>query len=104
MAHELELKVLSMCRSVETGAVTDKDRDMFFEMVRELASVPLWRAARRQSGLAKFERENRRCVHPNGIHPRLAFMVEGEPEYHQYRALEERATGIFQRMRMKCGT
>lgn len=104
MANELELAVLSLSHKAETGAITDKDRERFFKMVRELASAPLWRAARRQSGLAKFERETRRCVHPNGIHPRLAFTVEGTPEYAEHQALEERARGIFQRMRLECGT
>lgn len=104
MAHKLELFVLEQLQAVQDGAITEQKRRQFFDAVQKLASAPLWRAARKQSGLAKYERQNRRCVHPNGIHPKLAFTVEGTPEYAEHQALLETAQGIYQRMRLKCGT
>jgi hypothetical protein len=104
MSNKAEMFVLSKLQAVQDGAITERDRKDFFDAVRELASAPLWRAARKESGLAKFERESRRCVHPSGVHPKLAYTVEGTPEYAQYQVLSEKAHGIFQRLRLMCGS
>ena len=51
-------------------------------------------------GLPAFEKKHRRCVYPGGVHPRLAFLVKGEPEWVERQRLLEMAEGIFQRERL----
>jgi len=101
--NRTEMFILSKLKAAQSGVITDADHKEFFDAVREVACAPLWRSARRESGLAKFERESRRCVHPGGVHPKLAYTVEGTPEYDEHKVLSERAQGIFQRLRIKCG-
>ncbi len=103
MSNKLEKWILSRASSVKSGAITEEDRDVFFRMVTELASRPLIRQARKEAGLPKFEKSHRRCVHPNGVHPRLAYLTEGEPEWKEHQRLLEVQEGIFQRMRLEIG-
>ena len=73
-------------------------------MVRDLTMVSVKKLARRRSGLAKFERTERRCVYPNGVHPKLAYLIEGEPEYDERRKLIDIADDMYQKERLKlCG-
>ena len=105
MPNKHERWILAKIKSVESGAATDEDRELFFRMVTELACKPLRRHARKEAGLPAFEKKHRRCVHPNGVHPRLAFLQPGEPEWHEHQRRLEQAEGIFQRLRLEleCG-
>ncbi len=104
MNNILEKRVLARIENVKSGAITEADRDVFFRMVTDLACRPLIRQARKEAGLPKFEKTHRRCVHPNGVHPRLAYLTEGEPEWKEHQRLLEVQEGIFQRMRLELCT
>lgn len=101
---KLQEEVFRLCDTIERGGGDKKERLHFFSMVRDLCVEPLRKDARRKSGLAKFDRETRRCVYPNGVHPKLAYLTEGEPEFEERKVLLSKAESIYQKNRMEfCG-
>jgi hypothetical protein len=95
--------VLNNLHKAMDNELSGDERENFFRAVSEIVSEPMRRKARKQSGLAKFEMNERRCVYPDGPHPRLAFNIEGTPEYEQRQKLLEQTEAIFQSMRLQCG-
>jgi len=102
--NRLQREVFKLVTPVEKGLATPEQRSEFFSMVRDLTMSAVKKRARRLSGLAKFERTERRCVYPNGVHPKLAYLIEGEPEYDERRRLQDIADDMYQKERLKlCG-
>ena len=100
----LEKAIFKRVNDMEKGLANEQERGAFYSMVRDLTMVPLKKEARRKSGLARFERVSRRCVYPDGPHPKLAYLTSGEPEYDERRRLEALSVDLCQTERLKlCG-
>ena len=97
-------ETMKLMPAVRTGVATDEEKAHFFSMVRDICMKPAVDFARRKSGLAKFEREQRRCVYPDGPMPILAWKVEGEPEYDDRQKLVAKMDTMVQELRLQiCG-
>jgi len=93
-----EHRLLLLIRRYRTGCF-EEDLDKILEIAERLAKRPYVNRARRSSGLAAFERTNRRVVYLDGDPtPRCAWRVPGEPEHDEWLARHQRYEEALRQM------
>jgi len=91
----LEPLLLRAIQEYRTGMFSEQ-LDVLIDLAERLARKPSIARARRLSGLARYEKEERRCVYLEGDpKPHLAWKVPGEPEYDERIKLIAKAQELF---------
>lgn len=106
-AIKIDIKAIELLKAYQ-GCTTPAQKqalcDSLVQCTADLALEPLWKKCRMQAGLMKFERENRRCVYPDGRPiPLLAWRVEGEAEHTAHKVLVDEAKRLYSREVTKLG-